>query len=473
MPDGYYAAQQAAAAAKKRQQEQAAADAQWKKVLQANAGGRTGRAGFTTDFENAGGYDGLRKMIEDADPGAMSAVSGHWGAVANSLQETAGELVTHVNTMLEHWTGATADAFRQNASTLHDSLVNGSQYAANTKNAMHDASVALSTAKGDFPGPPSDWDRFTSSFGASDVQFKNDAAQYGLSEALQKDGSQLSAWERVQQKAVVVMEQLGQSYNDATAQLGSTPGVIGQGGGAWPPPPSPPSGSGSIGSGGGTPSGPGQGGNVALKPITGGDGGGTDNFTPGTGAGGTVLPGGGGYGGIHGGQPPGGGLGAGGTLDGGPGGLRSGPGAGGGIGGGYGAGGVGGLGGGSGVGGGGLGGGGGVVGMGGLGSGLGGGGAFGGGVGSDGLGGGLAEGEGMTSGEGTGATGAAEGAAALGEGEGVAGGSGESGMGMGGMGGLGSQSGKKKQRKARAGYLVEDEETWEVEGQVNPGVITF
>ncbi|MFD0330561.1 hypothetical protein ACFQZC_26060 [Streptacidiphilus monticola] len=45
-------------------------------------------------------------------------------------------------------------------------------------------------------------------------------------------------------------------------------------------------------------------------------------------------------------------------------------------------------------------------------------------------------------------------------------------MGMG-MGGLGRGNSSKKKRKARAGYLVEDEETWDVDGEPNPNVIDF
>ncbi|WP_370124182.1 WXG100 family type VII secretion target [Streptacidiphilus sp. MAP12-33] len=453
---------------------QQSGDAAWKKALAQNAGGQTGTDGFTTDFEQAGGYQGLKDMVQNADPAAMMDVSTHWGKVADALNEAASGLGTHVNNMLDHWTGDSADAFRANATTLQQSLTNGSQYATNTKVAMTQASLALSSAQGDFPHPPSEWDQMTSSIGASDSQFHKDAAQFGIEKALQMDGGDLSAWERVHQQAVVVMERLGRQYNASAAQL-QGPGSIETGTTVWPSPPPPAQDNPPVNPYGDNPTGPRHVGDASVQPITGGNGGGHDSFNPGQSGGGGFTPGGGGITGVHGGQggttPPG----VGGTLDGGLGGPKSGIGAGGGLHGGPGFGGVGGVGTGSGGGRGGFGGGAGVGGFGGLGGGgLGGGGLGGGRLSGAGLGGsGLAEGEGMAAGEGANGMSAAEKAALGAEGEGAGGaGQGEP-MGMGGGGGMGSGSQNKKKRKARAGYLVEDEETWNANGASNPGVIDF
>ncbi|WP_052442911.1 WXG100 family type VII secretion target [Streptacidiphilus neutrinimicus] len=445
--DYQYAQQQA----KARQQAQQQGDKDWKKYLDQNKGGKSGYDGYTTDFESAGGYEGLRKMIEDADPAAMMTVSQHWGSIGTMLNETAGALTTHVNNMLEHWTGDSADAFRRNAQDLSTSLTNGSQYARIAEGAMNQASTALTNAKSTFPSAPSEWDQITSS-GGSDAQFHQDALKYGLQQALKMDGGDLSAWERVHQQAVEVMQSLGTSYNSSAAQMGNVPGGLG-GTSVWPAPPASVTPS-PIGSTGRTPTGPSGGGETSLKPITGGDGGLKDNFKPGQNGGNGYVPGGGGVGGIHGGgggvTPPK----IGGTLDGTPGGLRTGTGVGGGMPGGGGVGGVPGLG----MGGGGV-----------------GGGAFGGGAGGlSGLGAsGLGSSSGRASGEGANGLSAEEKAAMGAEGEGAGGAGQGEGMGMGGAGGLGSGSQKKKQRKARAGYLMEDEETWNDTGASNPGVIEF
>ncbi|MBF9070402.1 WXG100 family type VII secretion target [Streptacidiphilus fuscans] len=452
MADGYGDYQAEQAYLKQQQEEQKQGDAAWQKYLQQNPGGKTGNAGFTTNFEAAKGYDALKAMIHDADPVAMRTAGDHWGSVASELKATAQQLTSSVNTTLEHWSGATAEAFRQSAADLNTSLNNGSQYAANTQTAMYSASDALLSAQRNFPAKPGFWDKVGDAFGGeSDVQFHEDALKYGLAKAIQMDGGQLNAMEERHQEAVLLMEQLGQSYNDATAQLVPPTGSRGEPVTVWPPAPTtqptPP-----IGTGTTPPAPPNQGGDVAMKPITGGGvHGGT--FTPHVNNGDPhqyhvnpiLLPPHGGRGGNN--------WGIGTKLDGVSGGLHSGVGTGGGFGGGGGVGGVGGLGVGGGAGGAGFGGGG-MVGMSGLG-----GSSLSGGAGS-----GTAAGE---------AAGVSEEGAMAAEGEGASGASGESGMGAGGLGGLANAAGKKKQRKGRADYLVEDEETWGVDAPVNPGVITF
>ncbi|SEL67060.1 WXG100 family type VII secretion target [Streptacidiphilus jiangxiensis] len=466
---------EAAALAAQQRQRQQAADKQWQTVLDKNKGGRTGLDGFTTDFESAGGYKGLQQMIESASPSAIMDVARHWDNISQSLTSTANELGTHVNTMLEHWTGESADNFRASAAALQESLTNGAQYASNTHYSLGQASQALTTAKQNFPGAPSELDQIGSALGgSSDIQFKQDAAKFGLAQAVKMDGGDLSAWEQVHQEAVVVMEQLGTQYNASAAQL-KTPGSH-SGSTVWPAPPEPPQHGGSVGGYGDTPTGPGHAGEAHVTPITGGNGGGHDTFNPGQNGGGGYNPGGGGIDGVHGGQGGGTPPGPGGTLDGGPGGPKSGTGVGGGVTGEPVIGGVTGIGSGGGRGrGGGFGGGvGGVGGLGGLGGGGLGGGLGGGRLsGAGGIGsGGLAEGEGMTAGEGAHGMSEAEKAAIGAEGEGAGGaGQGEP-MGMGG-GGMGGGNQNKKKRKARAGYLVEDEETWASNGASNPGVIDF
>jgi uncharacterized protein YukE len=444
---------EAMALEQQRQAQQKKADQQWQGVLKAHQGGQYNRDGFTTDFETAGGFKGLQAMIEHANPDAMQAVSEHYTAIAGMLQETSQQLSTHVNNMLENWSGQSADNFRASAETLYASLDNGSQYATNASTAIFNASSALRHAQKTFPKAPSELDQIGSALGgSSDIQFKQDAATMGLEKAVQKDGGDLSAWEQVHQQAVVVMEELGRQYNNSTFTLNQNK-THDTGAGVWPAPPNVTKPTGPIGNGGGTPRSPRQSGRAGLEPITGGNAGGHDNFRPGQYDGHGYLPGGGGIEGVHGGQPGGTPPGIGGKLDGGIGGLRSGIGGGDHLGGGSQLGGLPGLG----MGGGGAGGGafgGRFGGMGGLGAGL----------GSDHLGG---------SAEGGSAHGLSEKAAGAHEGEGAgAAGEGE-GMGMGGAGGLGQGKGNKKKRKARAGYLVEDEETWTGNAAANPGVIDF
>jgi uncharacterized protein YukE len=468
----------AAAAAQQRAKQQKAADQQWTKVQKANAGGHAGADGFTTNFEGTGGLVNLQNMIKDADPEGISHVATQWTTIGNALSDSATDLGTHVNNLLQNWTGASADAFRENATTLNSSLNNGAQYAHQTSSAMSEASTALAVAQKDMPDMPSHWARFTRAVTSEDgdVQFKQDAAAKGLDYAVQHDGSQLSAVEQAHQKAVLVMEKVGAQYNAATTKLSESPTThIGKGG-VWPAPPSGSPGSPVSQPKGTVPDAPGQGGipgngdnsTGKVKAIQGGvtpDP--PQKLAP-------VDDPSGVNGGINGGTstttvaPPGS------TLDGSQGGPTTGTGTGATGTGAGGVGGVGGVGSSSGA----------ALGAGLGGAGVGGGAGFGGGggrlnagLGGEGLGGGGLSGEAGLVGEGGGAGSASaigESQAAVagerGAGAGPEGDSG-SGMGMGGMGGAGRGNNKKK-RKSRAAYLLEDDETWAQDTVPNPPVIS-
>jgi len=463
---------QAQQAADKKQQ--AAADAQWKKALAANAGG--GNEGFSSNFEAAGGLDGLRAMIESADPGALMTVAGHWTGVGEDLTSISSGLSTHVNNLLEHWTGASADAFRASASTLNESLTNGAGYAHSTSGALTTASSALSEAQANMPHAPSEWAKASRSVTSesNDWQFKQDAAKVNLQYAITKDGGQLSADEEAHQKAVLVMEGLGKAYNNSSAQLKVQP-PRSTGDGVWPPPVPTPGGPPVTQPVGTVPDSPGSAGFVPLTNSATGP----ESSIPGVNVpsqptpGGPVQPNPGG--GIFGGKPGQPVTPPGTTIDGTPGGPVTGVGSG--YGGGSNGGGIGGVGGYGSVG---------NVGSGGNGAGFGFGGV--GGVGSGAFGAGDGDGadgyggdSGLMSGSADGADSAAAGSAAeeaeLGSGDGVNGagasGEGEGAMGeMGGMGGGLGSAAKKKKRKARASYLVADEDAWGTAVAVNPAVIS-
>jgi uncharacterized protein YukE len=472
--------------AKKKAAQKQNADQQWKKAQAENAGGHYGNDGYTTNFEGTGGLLDLRSMIMNADPDGVQRVSVQWSNIGLLLDQTAGDLGTHVNNLLQNWTGASADAFRANAEDLNTSITNGAQYAHQTSTAMSDASLALAEAQAKMPSMPSDWARLKRSVGGeSDIQFHEDAATHGLSWAVQHDGSNLSAVEQAHQKAVVVMEEVGTKYNAASALLADKPPPYDGGGGVWPAPPSGPTGSPVSQPKGAVPGSPGQGGipgsggdaTGKVKAIHGGVtpeppqklvpvgdpsgvNGGVNSGTPPT----TVAPPGSTLDGSQGGPTTGSGTGAvgNGTVGvGGMGGLGAGKGTGTGIGGGgYGS--VGGVGRSGGFG---------AAGGGGGGR-LGGGARLGAGVEGDG---GIGSGAGLAGDdagmESVGALGGNDGAL-RGE-SGVAAGEGGSGsgMGMGGMGGAGRGGNNKKKRKGRAAYLLEDDETWAQGAAPNPPVI--
>lgn len=90
------------------QQQQTRAD-----ILAKTHGGHAGPTGYTTDFTAAhvGGLDGLRAMIEDADPSALTTVADHWTAVNKALLAAQADFKTHTSAALENWTGSAADGF--------------------------------------------------------------------------------------------------------------------------------------------------------------------------------------------------------------------------------------------------------------------------------------------------------------------------------------------------------------------------
>ena len=128
------------AGASQHAKQQKDADQQWKKVQAKNAGGKANGDQFTTNFEGTGGLLDLRSMIMDADPEGIQHVATQWTTIGTTLDDSSRDLGTHVNNLLEHWTGASADAFRENAETLKTSISNSAQYAHQTSSAMTEAS---------------------------------------------------------------------------------------------------------------------------------------------------------------------------------------------------------------------------------------------------------------------------------------------------------------------------------------------
>ncbi|QMU78971.1 hypothetical protein GXW83_27975 [Streptacidiphilus sp. PB12-B1b] len=446
-------------------------------VLARTDNGHAGPTGYTTDFtaDDVGGLDGLRAMIENADPAVLDTVAGHWLKINKALVAVQSDFQTHTSAALEHWEGAAADGFAARAQQLHESLGNGAQYAANAHEGVTVASTALRAAKKAMPKDPSEWQKISrkATSETNDHQFKADLKS-GMSRqsAIALDGGELSADEEAHQRAIVVMQTLEGSYGSAAKKIGEPP-ARSEDQTVWPPPPATVTHDPVDGTDGGTVAGPGHGGTLRLTQDGDPDSvGSEDGLTPGQGGHGSPVDPGDGGDGISGGEklPPAPGEGT--TLTGIPGGLGTVPG--GGSGGTPGA-----------VGGGLFGVGGGSGGRRGSGSGLSLGFAVPGQLGdadgeSYGLGGGSLGQSGLADGaddfeagsarSGTG-SGYIEEDAARRQAETAEAEASESERGMGGIpGGLGGQE-KKRKRRPRPHYLVEDPESWASGVTVNPPVI--
>lgn len=218
------------------QQQQTRAD-----ILAKTHGGHAGPTGYTTDFTAAhvGGLDGLRAMIEDADPSALTTVADHWTAVNKALLAAQADFKTHTSAALENWTGSAADGFAARARQLHEALGNGAKYAEHASAGVSAAATALKSAKLNMPKAPSEWQKISrkATSETGDQQFNADLKS-GISRqvALDLDGGDLSATEERHQQAIVVMQTLESVYNKAGKTIGKTPSRF-EDVGTWPPPP--------------------------------------------------------------------------------------------------------------------------------------------------------------------------------------------------------------------------------------------
>ena len=205
-------------------------------------GGRQGPAGWTTDFTapGAGGLDGLRAMIEHAEPGPLTAVADNWAKVHRALLQAQSDFQAHTASALESWTGTAADGFAARAQQLRDSLGNGAAYAQNAGRGVAAAASALTTAKRTMPAAPSEWQKLArrATSESTDQQFNEDLGT-GITRdaALRLDGGQLSATEEQHQRAIVVMETLEASYNSAAKTVGKPSNDPLDRNTIWPPPP--------------------------------------------------------------------------------------------------------------------------------------------------------------------------------------------------------------------------------------------
>ncbi|MGW1837188.1 hypothetical protein [Streptomyces sp. NPDC002067] len=457
--------------------------------------------------------DTMQAMVKASNPSEVHNVSKGWKDVHDQLVGGSGGGIkgafdAAVKEVLQHWEGASADKFLEQANKISKKISDCSLYADYTSRAMKNAANVLEQLKPEVesmekPGTVDSAVNWLGDGGSRDDSgLKRDLANPGMTtqQALDNNAGNLSSGKEQQLRMAVKMEQLGAAYVSQAKSMGTWKGgkrrddsedYPGTPGGEPPAPiPMP------VPSGG---SGPGKVNTPSMKPLGTGPGFSSDglhgpkangisggvstqpgkgSFTPDVSTGlDSFQPPKGGGGGLSGGIGGGGLGGAGGGLSGG---------AGGGVGGGTGAGGIGagGIGGGMGVVGGGAGAGGtgrgaGRTGMPGMGGAAGAGrGAGAKGAGGAGRGGALARQKGGVIGAGKGKAGAAgQGGSGLhrsrGGAQAGAGAGGRRPAGMAGAPGVHGSKGKEKGQNngERPDYLVEDEETWASERNVAPKVI--
>lgn len=182
------------------------------------------------------GIPELRSMILDADPNRIYEVSQHWKSVHNILSggdgdgksggvdsvsakdSVAGMMQSAVESVLEHWEGDAADAFRKKANEIMQNVRNGAAWANHYGETMHAVQNDLrnSMSKMREVEEPSGWDRAWDKLtddDRSDEQLLADINK-GVSTdaARQANADSLSAGKEAQLKGVAIMEQLGANY---------------------------------------------------------------------------------------------------------------------------------------------------------------------------------------------------------------------------------------------------------------------
>ncbi|MGW1257446.1 hypothetical protein ACWD5Q_20245 [Streptomyces sp. NPDC002513] len=223
--------------AQQQAQEQRIKDKHDEKLESLPNGGMGGpdRSEIDTPFMKLG-IPELRSMIMDADPNRIYEVSQHWKSVHNILSggdadgktggvdsvsakdSVAGMLQSAVENVLEHWEGDAADAFRKRANVITQKIQQGSAWANHYAEIMHGAQNDLrnSMEKMRDVHEPSGWSRAWDKLwddDRSDEQLVKDINN-GVSTdaARQANADSLSKGKEEQLKGVAIMEQLAVNY---------------------------------------------------------------------------------------------------------------------------------------------------------------------------------------------------------------------------------------------------------------------
>ncbi|WP_329123726.1 WXG100 family type VII secretion target [Streptomyces sp. NBC_01465] len=197
-------------------------------------GGMDRPTGLDTNFMEYS-IKGLKRMVEDADPGKILEISQHWKSVHHTLSggegdktgrvdgvsagdSVAGMLDKAVSNVLEHWEGQAAQAFQRKAQEVSTSIRNAAAYASLTAGQMDAVQNDLRQAKETMRSikEPGFWDKVgdkLSDYDRDDTQMQKDLANgVDAKAAAAANADRLSATKERQLQAVSVMESLGSNY---------------------------------------------------------------------------------------------------------------------------------------------------------------------------------------------------------------------------------------------------------------------
>ncbi|MGV9566447.1 hypothetical protein [Streptomyces sp. NPDC003480] len=174
----------------------------------------------------------LKQMLDGTNPGAIEEVGRHWGKVNEILAGgeeggIAGLLDKAVDNVLEHWEGEAASSFERKAREIAQSIRNAAWYADLNRSQMADAGHQLRTYKEQLDAikEPSTMDKIGDAL--SDWQWDDGqtvakdlhAGKMTAAQIAQVDEGKIGASRQAQLKGVSVMENLGAQYARITGNL--------------------------------------------------------------------------------------------------------------------------------------------------------------------------------------------------------------------------------------------------------------
>ncbi|WP_158894260.1 WXG100 family type VII secretion target [Streptomyces lydicamycinicus] len=183
-----------------------------------------------TDF-NQSNFNGLKDMLDGADPEVLYSVAQHWQDLADDLETHKKSFSKAVDKVMEHWQGESAERFQKRARQIIANFETGKPWCTHTAKVMDESAKALQTAINKVRmkeetwelGDLNDWG-WDISDDDLDEALKRGEDATGLLEA-NKD--RLDDEQTLRLESTIAMEQLGSSFVRASKALKApTPGDL-------------------------------------------------------------------------------------------------------------------------------------------------------------------------------------------------------------------------------------------------------
>ncbi|MFE1176063.1 WXG100 family type VII secretion target [Streptomyces sp. NPDC058773] len=175
-----------------------------------------------TDF-NQSNFNGLKDMLDGADPEVLYSVARHWQDVADDLETHKKSFSKAVDKVMQHWQGESAERFQKKAEQIVANFEAGAPWCTHTAKVMDASAKALQTAITKVRmkeetwelGDLNDWGLDISDDDLDEMLKKGEDAA-GLLEA---NKGRLDDEQTLRLESTVAMQQLGSSFVRASKAL--------------------------------------------------------------------------------------------------------------------------------------------------------------------------------------------------------------------------------------------------------------